>query len=137
MSIVSTIIFCMFIIGNLQVAAEENEWARTGDLLKQEGNYSEAKTAYNKALQIDPYYVNAWDGIGWPLNRLGDYTQAISYLDKALEIDPKNIDALIFKAQALYNIGNHTGAKYYFGKAFEIDPNNELAKKIFSSIIKK
>jgi hypothetical protein len=40
MSIVSTIIFCMFIIGNLQVAAEENEWARTGrtgDLLKQEG----------------------------------------------------------------------------------------------------
>ena len=32
----------MFIIGNLQVAAEENEWARTGDLLKQEGNYSEA-----------------------------------------------------------------------------------------------
>lgn len=89
MSIVSTIIFCMFIIGNLQVAAEENEWARTGDLLKQEGNYSEAKTAYNKALQIDPYYVNAWDGIGWPLNRLGDYTQAISYLDKALEIDQK------------------------------------------------
>jgi tetratricopeptide (TPR) repeat protein len=78
-----------------------------------------------------------WDGIGWSLNRLGDYTQAISYLDKALEIDPKNIDALIFKAQALYNIGNRTGANYYFGKAFEIDPNNELAKKIFSSIIKK
>lgn len=54
-----------------------------------------------------------------------------------LEIDPKNIDALIFKAQALYNIDNHTGAIYYFGKAFEMDPNNELAKKIFSSIIKK
>ena len=52
MSIVSTIILCMFIIGNLQVAAEENEWARTGNLLKQEGNYSEAITAYNKALQI-------------------------------------------------------------------------------------
>lgn len=34
--------FCMFIIGNPQVTAEENEWARTGDLLKQEGNYSEA-----------------------------------------------------------------------------------------------
>ena len=83
MSIVSTIIFFMFIIGNLQVAAEENEWVRTGDLLKQEGNYSEAITAYNKALQIDPCYVNAWDGIGWPLNRLGDYTQAISYLDKS------------------------------------------------------
>ena len=33
MSIVSTIIFCMFIIGNPQVAAEENEWAKTGDFL--------------------------------------------------------------------------------------------------------
>jgi hypothetical protein len=30
---------------------------------------SEAITAYNKALQIDPYYVNACDGIGWSLNR--------------------------------------------------------------------
>jgi hypothetical protein len=37
-----------FIIGNLQVAAEENEWAKTGDPLKQEGNYSEAITAYNR-----------------------------------------------------------------------------------------
>ena len=44
---------------------------------------------------------------------------------------------LDLQAQALYNIGKRTGAKYYFGKAFEIDPNNELAKKIFKSIIKK
>lgn len=96
MSIVSTIIFCMFIIGNLQLAAEENEWARNRRSQTRR-KLCEAITAYNKALQIDPYYVNPWDGIGWSLNRLGDYTQAISYLDKALEIDPKNIDALIFK----------------------------------------
>jgi hypothetical protein len=35
------------------------------------------------------------------------------------------------------NTSNHIGAKYYFDKAFEMDPNNELAKKIFTSVIKK
>ena len=73
MSIVSTIIFCMFIIGNLQVAAEENEWAKTGDLLKQEGNYSEAITAYNNALQIDPKDKQAWVNKGDTLNYLGNH----------------------------------------------------------------
>jgi tetratricopeptide (TPR) repeat protein len=52
---------------------------------------SEAIMGYNKALEIDPYYVNALDGKGWSLNELGYYSQAITYLDKVLEIDPKHI----------------------------------------------
>jgi tetratricopeptide (TPR) repeat protein len=93
------------------VIAEDNDWSSAGDLLKQKGNYTGAIEAYNKALEIDPNYINAWDGKGWALNELGNYT----YLNKALEIDPKHIDAFIFKGQIITwsGLGNQTRAKYF------------------------
>lgn len=56
-----------------------------GDALNRKGNFSEGITAYNKALEIDPYYVNALDGKGWSLNELGNYSQAIIHLENSLE----------------------------------------------------
>src|SRR5919112_558714 len=135
--IIFSIIFDIFICHIPKVIAEDNDWLSVGNLLKQKGNYTGAIAAYNKALEIDPNYVNAWDGKGWALNELGNYTQAIFYLNKVLEMDSKHVDALIFKGQSLYGLGNLTGAKYYFDKALEIDPNNELAKRIYNNLIKK
>ena len=43
---------------------DKQAWVSKGDALNRNGNYSEAITAYNKALEIDPNYVNAWDGKG-------------------------------------------------------------------------
>jgi tetratricopeptide (TPR) repeat protein len=133
LSIVSVTIFCMLIIANPKVIAQDSEWVGKGDALNRQGNFSEAITAYNKALELDPNYVNAWDGKGWSLNELGNYSQAIIYLDKALEIDPKHIDALVFKSLALSNIGNQTGAKYYFDKAFETDPRSPALDRLTRS----
>ncbi|MBA3978645.1 MAG: tetratricopeptide repeat protein [Nitrosopumilus sp.] len=50
------------------------------DSLNLLGDYTEAISAYDKALEIDSDYVNAWDGKGWALNELGNYTQAVSTL---------------------------------------------------------
>src|SRR5919106_181859 len=135
--IIFSFIFDIFISHIPKVIAEDNVWLGAGNHLKQKGNYTGAIAAYNRALEIDPNYVNAWDGKGWALNELGNYTQAISYLNKALEIDPKHIDAFIFKGQSLYGLGNLTGAEYYFDKALEIDPNNKLAKRIYNNLIEK
>ena len=135
--IIFSIIFDIFISNIPKVIAEDNDWLSTGNLLKQKGNYTGAIAAYNRALEIDTNYVNACDGKWWALNELGNYTQAISYLNNALEIDPKHIDAFIFKGRSLYGLGNLIGAEYYFDKALEIDHNNELAKRIYSNLIKK
>jgi tetratricopeptide (TPR) repeat protein len=136
-SIVSVAFFCILIIGSKEVAAEGSEWVGKGDALNKMGNFSGAIMAYDKALEIDPNYVNAWDGKGWSLNELGNYTQAIVYLDKALKIDPNHLDALVFKAQALYNIGNNTGAKYYSNKAFEVDPKSPALKRLPEVLVRK
>jgi hypothetical protein len=52
LSIVSVTIFCMLIIANPKVIAQDNEWINKGNSLNREGNFSEAITAYNKALEI-------------------------------------------------------------------------------------
>ena len=67
-SIVSVAIFCILIIGSKEVAAEDSEWVNKGDALNKMGNFSGAITAYDKALEIDPNYVNVWDGKGWSQN---------------------------------------------------------------------
>lgn len=133
-SIVFVAILCILINGNTEAVAEGSKdkqaWVSKGDALNRMGNFSQAITAYDTALKIDPNYVNALDGEGWSLNELGNYTQAIVYLDKALKIDSNHLDGLVFKAQALYNIGNYTGAKYYSDKAFEIDPKSPALNRL-------
>jgi Flp pilus assembly protein TadD len=49
---------------------DKQAWVSKGDALNRKGNFSEAITAYNTALEIDPNYINALDGKGWSLNEL-------------------------------------------------------------------
>jgi Flp pilus assembly protein TadD len=69
LSIVSVTIFCMLIIANPKVIAQDSEWVGKGDALNRQGNFSEAITAYNKALELDPNDKQAWVGKGDALNR--------------------------------------------------------------------
>ena len=57
------------------------------------GNFSEAITAYDKALEIDPKDKEAWVNKGAALNRMGNFSEAITAYDKALKIDPNYVNA--------------------------------------------
>jgi tetratricopeptide (TPR) repeat protein len=52
-----------------------------GQALYNSGNYTGAILYYDKALAIDPHYVNALTGKGLALDDLGNYTGAILYYD--------------------------------------------------------
>jgi Tfp pilus assembly protein PilF len=92
-----------------------------------EGNYTQAVEYFDKALAIDPNYINALNGKGWALNFQGNYAQAIPLFDKVLAIDPKYRDALNNKGWALVELGNYTEALTYLDKALAIDPNYKYA----------
>ena len=66
--------------------------------------------AYDKALEIDPRYTNAWNNKGRALGELQKYDEAISCYDKALEIDAGNIYAWNSKALSLYNMQKYQDA---------------------------
>ncbi len=90
-------------------------------------NYTGAIVYYDKALAIDPHYINALTNKGVTLGKLGNYTGAILYFDKALAIDPYYVYALTNKGLTLGILGNYTGAIEYHDKALAIDPHNVYA----------
>ena len=68
-SIIFVAFLCILINSNTDVVAEGSKdkqaWVSKGDALNRMGNFSQAITAYDTALKIDPNYINALDGKGW------------------------------------------------------------------------
>jgi len=57
------------------------------------GNYDKAILAYDKALELDPNFIEAWYYKGVDLDGLGNHSQALKAYEKATELDPENDDA--------------------------------------------
>jgi tetratricopeptide (TPR) repeat protein len=56
-----------------------------GFLLREQGRYDEALSAFDRAVEIDPQYTMAWNNRGTTLASLGRYDEAILACDKAIE----------------------------------------------------
>jgi tetratricopeptide (TPR) repeat protein len=54
------------------------------------GNYTQAISYLNKALEIDPKHIDALVFKGQSLYGLGNHTGAKYYFDNALKLDPGN-----------------------------------------------
>ncbi len=122
----------------LQTYSYAYDWYKDGYELYNNGNYEQAITCYDKALEIDPDYAFAWNNKGAALYYLGRYDEAITCYDKALEIDPgfepaitnRNIALNKLKEEwynygvAYYEVGRYEEAIVGFDRALEIDPDD-------------
>ena len=102
-------------------------WIAKGGSLNALGRYPEAIACLNKALEIDPRYVDAWANKGNSLHALGRYPEAIACLDKALEINPRHANAWNSKGFSLHSLGRYQEAIACYDKALEIDPRDAYA----------
>ena len=80
---------------------------------------------YDKALALNPHYVDALDNEGIALDEIGNHVGAMHLYDKALAIMPKDIYALDNKGETLHALGNYTGAMHLYHKALTIDSKFE------------
>ncbi len=78
------------------------DWFEKGVKFYGPGNFKEALNAYNKAIQLNPQYAEAYIGRGAAYADLGNNQQAINDFSKAIELKPRS-------AEAYYN----RGATYY------------------------
>lgn len=85
--------------------------------------YSRSMNSFEKALEKDPKYCDAWYLIGYCYQKTGELKKAIESCDKALEIEPKNASALIVKANTLFMKGDTLGAIELFKTAKELIPD--------------
>ncbi len=58
---------------------------------------------YNKALEINPDYADAWINKGVVLENQNKYAETLECYNKALEINPEDVDAWNNKGNVLRN----------------------------------
>jgi tetratricopeptide (TPR) repeat protein len=93
------------------------------DLLDKEGQVDEAIPHFEKALQIQPDYAEAYINLGNCLYRQGRMDEAIAHYQKAVEIKPDDVEAHSNLGGALLQKGKAGEAVAHLQKALQINPN--------------
>jgi tetratricopeptide (TPR) repeat protein len=88
------------------------------------GNHSQAIEDYDRAIEINPKYMEAYLNRGAAYGKLGDNRRAISDYDRAIKINPKCALAYLNRGVAVNELGNHTQAIEDYDRAIEFDPEN-------------
>ncbi len=156
LSLVSAALFTMCLTVYAQEKTAE-DWYNKGIELINSGSSEEAIKAYDKALEINPNYADAWSGKASALGFQGKHLEAIAAFDKAIEsydkiikVNPKGSDAWYGKGAALdyravemgfFNNSTEERNTYReeaikaFDNAIEIDPRYAMAWKLKGAVL--
>ena len=84
------------------------------------GEYDRAISDFNKALEINPGYIETYNIRGGVYSRKGQNDEAISDYSKAIEIDPEDVRAYNYRAWEYTLKGQYDHAISDLKKALEI-----------------
>jgi TolB-like protein/DNA-binding winged helix-turn-helix (wHTH) protein/Flp pilus assembly protein TadD len=83
---------------------------------------------FQKAVEKDPGYAQAWVGLAFAYNMMDDYSHGQEAARKALALDGSNGEAhAAFAVITWFKDWNWTTAQQEFQRALELDPNNANA----------
>ncbi len=86
-------VFCLLLGSVLALAQDKEEYYRTGYIYFSQGNYERALEAYQRALEIDPQYVEARYWLGKTLEQMGRVNEALREWRAVLSLAPRHRDA--------------------------------------------
>jgi len=124
--------------GDISLKAIREEFAKTEEieendpvaLLDQgiafgnEGQHDRAIAYFNKALELNPRFAEAYKYRGLAYNYKGQHDKAISDYTKAIEINPRFAKAYNNRGIVYYSRGQHDKAILDFYEAIEINPRH-------------
>ncbi|WP_374881381.1 tetratricopeptide repeat protein [Microseira sp. BLCC-F43] len=105
----------------------KSELYRRGSQLISNRKYLEAIAAFDKAIQSEANYAEAWYLRGYAFLQSGKYQPALSSYDKAIEIKPDYPEAWQDKGAVLRSLHRHEEAIACYEKAIELQPYFPLA----------
>jgi archaeal type IV pilus assembly protein PilA len=80
---------------------EPESWFEKGVTLFEHENYSGAINAFNRAISMNQFPVDAWCNRGLAYAQMGQYEQALESIDKALSLDPNHGNAIAARSVVL------------------------------------
>jgi len=83
-----------------------------------------AITAFDHALEIDPYDGETWAGRAVISLSRNEWKDAEAFLDKTIHLLPQHVSSYINRALARFNQQNLRGAMSDYDTALDLDPNN-------------
>jgi len=105
------------------------------DLLFENAKYSQAITAYEDAIQVNPDNPSVYLSMARAQIYTGKYEDALENAERALILNNNNPLAHTLKAWSLDFIGDYTQAEAAIKSALEIDPENALAHAVYAEIL--
>lgn len=109
--------------GNRLIPDNKDILYRMGNLYFYIQDYKQAMEYLNKALEVDPYFAEAYFSKGLLLNETGNAQKAIEYFQIALEREPDYYDANI-QLGLLYAAKNDSLALDYYDNALHLVPDS-------------
>lgn len=90
----------------------------------EETSPAEARAAYERAIEIDPQYVDAHVNLGRILHESGSPVAAEKHYRAALALEPDHAVAVFNLGVALEDLGRLNDAIALYERAIELDPDN-------------
>ena len=107
---------------------DANDWNNKGLSLETIGKYEEALDCYNKAIEINPLYAEAWEAKGFILGEyLSAPNEALNCYEKAAEIKPDRASSWNCKGMGYAGLSKYEEAIKCYDRALEIDPHYVIA----------
>ncbi len=111
---------------------------------RHKGDYEKALEMFERAIELDPHYANAYAGkadvkvvLFWGSSSHEDISQARTAARKAIELDESNSYAHSVLCRILTTYDwNHEEAERECRKAVELDPNDHEAQKEFAFLLR-
>ena len=92
-------------------------------------NEPEARSAFQRAIDINPDLHAAYNNLGYVLFKQGNYDKAIEMYNEALGRSPDNSSAHTNLGNAYFKLKRFSDAEDAWSKALELDPGNDRARK--------
>lgn len=106
------------------VASDVLNYFNSGVTFYNQKEYSKAIQAYQKVIELDPTYVEAYNNLGIIYQMMGDVERAFGTYQKATEINPRYEKGYNNLGTLLLLKGRYEEALEAFRKALAINPNN-------------
>ena len=91
------------------------------------GQIEKAIAAYEKAVELDPNFADAYGGLGVIYWRTGDLAEAIRHCQKAIKIAPENIEFHKNLTRIYWQKGMYDAAAVGYRIILELNPSDESA----------